>query len=290
MACLCATTGDLASALRAPTSGYNFQQAPYVPVARGGRSSFRSSRQPTPVLGVREPQHPPVRITNAHSGIDESDKATVPLRRRQQRLSQHISPGIAQSRRVVNKQARNRRRLRRRRPASRLRNANRLAQNAKQSRPVQRLASVKESRAAQGLASVKQSRTAQVVAHANQARTVQGVASVKQSRVAQGAASEKQSRVVQSVANVNQRLTRPESSKRPVQQKSNHRFARKIVEGMLHNVRGGARLIGARGNYGNVPLINKLIDNATLIRENIIDGFDCKGLVSFLLNNCIFFL
>jgi len=38
-------------------------------------------------------------------------------------------------------------------------------------------------------------------------------------------------------------------------------------------------LISARGNYGYVPLVNKLIDNATLIRENIREGFDCAGKV-----------
>ncbi|XP_018016089.1 uncharacterized protein LOC108672849 [Hyalella azteca] len=73
------------------------------------------------------------------------------------------------------------------------------------------------------------------------------------------------------------RLPRRRPSEQNAESSSvNRRFARKIVEGTLKNVRGGARLISARGNF-NVPLVNRLIDNATLIRPNIVEGFSCDG-------------
>jgi len=57
-------------------------------------------------------------------------------------------------------------------------------------------------------------------------------------------------------------------------EKVNYRMARKIVDGVLRNVKGGARLVGASGRYVNTLTLPA---NASLIRPNITDNFSCKN-------------
>jgi len=182
------------------------------------RRNYKRARQLAQILGERVPSGPPVKISNAHSGV-------MPLASRQSfgRSRQEIIKARSSSRnqKPVAIQSSNpgryRRRMRRRR------------------RPVAR---------------------------------------ARKSPIGKQLMARKRSRAAVPVQTVEKVMTK----EKVVEEKPSHRFARKIVEGMLKSVRGGAGLIGARGNYGPVPLIDKLIDNATLIRENLVEGFNCTGM------------
>ncbi|XP_042869586.1 cell wall integrity and stress response component 2-like [Penaeus japonicus] len=52
-------------------------------------------------------------------------------------------------------------------------------------------------------------------------------------------------------------------------------YTRSIARSVIDQAPSGSRLIGAKGDLP--PLISRLVDNATVIREGIVDTFSCDG-------------